>query len=262
LLIFQPAEEGGAGAKAMIDDGLFNRFPVDRIYGLHTRPSEPFGTFLIKEGPVMTSVDTWGVTIRGRSGHSSQPHNAINPILVASHLVQAIKEISATAIDPAQAHVITVATIESGVAFNVIPDICRIGGSVRAFTPRVQEQVESRIRELSHAIAEGFGATAEVTYDYRYPPTVNSQIDSALCAAQTCVGREKIRSEFPSSMGSEDFSFYLREVPGCYVWLGSKSDPEAPTVPLHSSHYDFNDDLIPIGVCYWTELIREELGKV
>jgi hippurate hydrolase len=261
VLIFQPAEEGGAGAKAMIDDGLFRRFPVERIYGLHTRPSEPFGTFLIKDGPVMSSVDTWSVTIRGRSGHSSQPHHAVNPILVASHLVQAIKEISATAIDPAQPHVITVATIEGGIAFNVIPDLCSIGGSVRAFSREVQETVERRIRELSRSLAEGFGARAEVEYSYRYPPTVNRCAATARKAARHCVAPERIREEFPSSMGSEDFSFYLRHVPGAYVWLGSKADPEAETVPLHSSRYDFNDELIPLGSCYWCALIEEELGE-
>jgi hippurate hydrolase len=261
VLVFQPAEEGGAGAKAMIDDGLFERFPMDRIYGLHTRPSEPFGTFLIKEGPVMTSVDTWEVEIRGRSGHSSQPHHAVNPILVAAHLVQGIKEISATSIDPAKAHVITVATIESGVAFNVIPDTCRIGGSVRAFDPEVQETVEQRIRELATSMAAGFGAEAEVDYQYRYPPTINTYTRPAHRSAAACVGPERIKSEFPSSMGSEDFSFYLQKVPGAYIWLGSKSDPEAETIPLHSSRYDFNDDLIEIGVCYWVGLVREELGR-
>ena len=260
VLIFQPAEEGGAGAKAMIEDGLFERFAVDAVYGLHTRPSEPFGTFLVKNGPVMSSVDTWSVTIQGRSGHSSQPHHAVNPILVASHLVQAIKEISATSVDPAQAHVITVATIEGGIAFNVIPDVCTIGGSVRAFSSEVQETVERRIRELSAAIAAGFGAHAEVRYEHRYPPTVNSRAETALAAARRCVGPEKIRRDFPSSMGSEDFSFFLREVPGCYVWLGSKKDPEAETIPLHSSRYDFNDELIPLGVCYWTSVVERELG--
>ncbi|WP_292656778.1 M20 aminoacylase family protein [Nitratifractor sp.] len=260
VLVFQPAEEGGAGAKAMIEDGLFDRFPMERIYGLHTRPSEAFGTFLIKEGPVMTSVDTWEVVVRGRSGHSSQPHHAVNPILAVSHLVQGIKEISATSIDPAQAHVITVATIEGGVAFNVIPETCRIGGSVRAFSREVQETVERRIRELADGMAQGFGAEAAVEYQYRYPPTVNTHIESAYRAAVACVGEAKIKSTFPSSMGSEDFSFYLERVPGAYVWLGSKVDPEAETVPLHSSRYDFNDDLIEIGVCYWTGLVREELG--
>ena len=260
VLIFQPAEEGGAGAKRMIDDGLFERFPVDRIYGLHNRPSLPLGKVLIKEGPVMTSVDTWSVRVVGRSGHSSQPHNAINPIVVASHIVLAIKEISSTAIDPAQAHVITVAKMESGVAFNVIPDECRIEGSVRAFSPEVQETIERRIGELAEGVARGFGARVETEYRRKYPPTINSHTETALAAAEACVGSENIIHDFASSMGSEDFSFYLQQVPGCYVWLGSKSDPEAETIPLHSSRYDFNDDLIEIGACYWVNLVKQELG--
>ncbi|WP_456428869.1 M20 aminoacylase family protein [Nitratifractor sp.] len=261
VLIFQPAEEGGAGAKRMIEDGLFERFPVDRIYGLHNRPSLPLGKVLIKEGPVMTSVDTWEVKVVGRSGHSSQPHNAINPILVASHIVLGIKEISATAIDPAQAHVITVAKIESGVAFNVIPDECRIEGSVRAFTPEVQDLIEKRIEEIARGVAAAFGARVEVEYRRKYPPTINTHTRTAIRAAEKCVGREGIVHDFPSSMGSEDFSFFLQHVPGCYVWLGSKKDPEAETIPLHSSRYDFNDELIETGICYWVNLIKEELGE-
>ncbi|WP_457605374.1 M20 aminoacylase family protein [Nitratifractor sp.] len=259
-LIFQPAEEGGAGAKAMIEDGLFERFPIDRIYGLHNRPSLPLGKIQIKEGPVMTSVDTWSVEILGRSGHSSQPHHAINPIVVASHIVLAIKEISSLDIDPSQAHVVTVATIESGVAFNVIPDRCRVAGSVRAFSPEVQDRIEERIREIGNGVAAAFGAEAEVEYTRHYPPTVNTHTGPALAAAEACVGAEGIVHDFPSSMGSEDFSFYLQHVPGCYIWLGSKADPEAETIPLHSSRYDFNDDLIELGVCYWTRLVEEELG--
>jgi hippurate hydrolase len=156
--------------------------------------------------------------------------------------------------------VITVATIESGVAFNVIPDTCRVGGSVRAFTPTVQRTVECRIRELAEAISRAFGALAEVEYHYRYPPTVNSDTSLARRAALYCVAPEQIRESFPSSMGSEDFSFYLQKVPGCYVWLGSKEDPEAETIPLHSCRYDFNDALTPLGACYWVALVREELG--
>ncbi|WP_456457538.1 M20 aminoacylase family protein [Nitratifractor sp.] len=261
VLIFQPAEEGGAGAKRMIDDGLFERFPVDRIYGLHNRPSLALGKVLIKEGPVMTSVDTWEVKVVGRSGHSSQPHNAINPIVVASHIVLGIKEISATAIDPAQAHVITVAKIESGVAFNVIPDECRIEGSVRAFTPEVQDVIEKRIAEIARGVAAAFGAEVEVEYRRKYPSTINTHTATAIRAAENCIGKEGIVHDFPSSMGSEDFSFFLQHVPGSYVWLGSKKDPEAETIPLHSSRYDFNDKLIETGVCYWVNLIREELGK-
>ena len=261
VLIFQPAEEGGAGAKRMIEDGLFERFPMDRIYGLHNRPSLPLGKVLIKEGPVMTSVDTWSVRVIGRSGHSSQPHHAINPIVVASHIVLGIKEISATAIDPAQAHVITVAKMESGVAFNVIPDECRIEGSVRAFNPETQDLIEKRIREVAQGIATAFGARVEVEYRRKYPPTINTHIETAIKVAEQCVGKEGIIQDFPSSMGSEDFSFYLRHVPGCYIWLGSKQNPEAETIPLHSSRYDFNDELIEIGTCYWVRLIESELGN-
>ncbi len=261
VLIFQPAEEGGAGAKRMIEDGLFERFPMERIYGLHNRPSLPLGKVLIKEGPVMTSVDTWEVKVVGRSGHSSQPHNAINPIVIASHIVLGIKEISATAIDPAQAHVITVAKIESGVAFNVIPDECRIEGSVRAFSPAVQDLIEKRIEEIARGVAAAFGASVEVAYRRKYPPTINTHTATAIRAAEKCVGKEGIVHDFPSSMGSEDFSFFLQHVPGCYVWLGSKKNPEEETIPLHSSRYDFNDELIETGVCYWVNLIEEELGK-
>jgi len=260
VLIFQPAEEGGGGARAMMDDGLFERFPIDAVYGLHTRPDRPLGTFLVKDGPVMTSVDTWSVTIRGRSGHSARPHLAVNPILVASHLVQAIKEISATAVDPLQAHVVTVATIESGVAFNVIPDRCRIGGSVRTFSPEVAETVKTQIARLSEAIAGGFGAEAEFDYTYRYPATVNNRAQTALRAALSCVGEEKVVRDFSPSMGSEDFSFYLQQAPGCYVWLGSRADSSEEPASLHSCRYDFNDDLIATGASYWVELVRQELS--
>lgn len=260
-LIFQPAEEGGAGAKAMIDDGLFKRFGFDRIYGIHNRPSEPLGKFLIKSGPVMTSVDTWKIKITGRSGHSSQPHRSINPIVVASHIVLAIKEISSLDIDPSQAHVVSVASIESGIAFNIVPDTCTIEGSIRAFDESVQERIEKRIRTIADGIAASFGATATTEYRRNYPPTINTITEAPLSAAKRVVGRENIVTDFPSSMGSEDFSFFLREKEGCYVWLGTQTNPEADVIPLHSSRYDFNDEAIGIGAEYWMELVIEELGQ-
>ncbi len=258
-LIFQPAEEGGAGARAMIDDGLLERYPFERIYGMHNRPSEPLGTFLVKSGPVMTSVDTWQIVVQGRSGHSSQPHRAINPIVVASHIVLAIKEISSLDIDPAQAHVVSVAKVESGIAFNIVPDICTIEGSIRAFSETVQDRIEERIRTIARGIAESFGATAEVHYARRYPPTINTHTEIAHHAAERVSGVEKVRTDFPSSMGSEDFSFFLREKEGCYVWLGTQTDPDAETIPLHSSRYDFEDAALPIGAGYWVEIVHEEL---
>ena len=259
-LIFQPAEEGGAGAKAMIEDGVLVRYPFEYIYGMHNRPSEPLGTFLVKPGPVMTSVDTWQIIVRGRSGHSSQPHRAINPIVVASHIVLAIKEISSLDIDPAQAHVVSVAKVESGIAFNIVPDVCTIEGSIRAFSETVQDRIEERIRTIARGIAESFGATAKVHYVRRYPPTINTHTEIATRAAERVSGTEHVRTDFPSSMGSEDFSFFLKEREGCYVWLGTKADPESETIPLHSSHYDFEDAALPIGAVYWVEVVREELG--
>lgn len=258
-LIFQPAEEGEGGAKVMIEEGLFTKYPIDRIYGLHNRPSEPSGTFLIKKGAVMSSVDTWQIEIEGKSAHSSQPHIGLNPIVIASHIVLAIKGISSLDIAPDQSHVITVAKIESGTAFNIIPDRCIIEGSVRAYSEAVQNLIESRIRTIPEGIAKSFGARAHVTYTRMYPPTINSYIDTALAAAQKTVSPERIVTEFPSSFGSEDFSFFLQKKEGCYIWLGAKED--ADTAPLHSSRYDFNDNLIETGAHFWINLVQEELPK-
>ena len=259
-LIFQPAEEGEAGAKAMIEDGLLERYSFERIYGMHNRPSVPLGTFLIKPGAVMTSIDTWQIEVTGRSGHSSQPHRAINPIVVASHIVLAIKQISSLDIDPAEAHVVSVSGIESGVAFNIVPDTCTIEGSIRAFSEAVQARIEARIRTIAEGIAASFGAMAEVVYQRRYPPTINSTTQAALAAAKRTVGEEHIRTDFPSSMGSEDFSFFLQEREGCYVWLGTQTDPQAEVIPLHAARYDFEDAAIPVGADYWVALVEEELG--
>ncbi len=259
-LIFQPAEEGEAGAKAMLDDGLLERFRFERIYGMHNRPSEPLGTFLIQPGAVMTSVDTWQIVVRGRTGHSAQPHRTINPIVVASQIVLAIKAISSLDIDPADAHVVSVAKIDSGIAFNVVPDTCTIEGSIRAFNPDVQSRIEARLRTIAHGIAAGFGAAADVHYRRRYPPTVNTVTQPAIDAARRTVGSEKIRTDFPASMGSEDFSFFLREVAGCYVWLGTRTDPDTAVIPLHASRFDFEDAALPIGAAYWANLVQVELG--
>jgi hippurate hydrolase len=256
--IFQPAEEGGAGAAKMIEEGLFEKFDIDRVYGLHNRPEARLGTFLIKDGPVMSSVDTWEITISGKSGHSSQPHRAINPIVVASHIVLAIKSISSQDIDPSHSHVVTVAKIESGSAFNIIPDICRIEGSVRSFDTQTQDTIEKRIRELAEGIASAFGAGVRLEYRRMYPATINSFTLNAKRAA-LAAGASRVEENFPSSMGSEDFSFFLRERPGCYVWLGTGDESQERV--LHSAGYDFNDKAIEMGIKYWYNLAAIELGR-
>jgi hippurate hydrolase len=259
-LIFQPAEEGGGGAGKMVEEGLFDRFSIDRIYGLHNRPSERFGKFLVKEGPVMTSVDIWSIVLHGRSGHSSQPHRAENPISAAVRIVTALESISSRDIDPMKPHVVTVATIESGTAFNVIPGSCRIGGSVRAYDTEVQDILERRISEITAGMAEAFGLEYDLKYERKYPPTVNSFIDNARAAAIAVSGEEGVTDRFSSSMGSEDFSFFLRQREGCYVWLGMGKEGRE-TIPLHSARYDFDDDSIATGVAYWASLVEIELGK-
>ncbi|NPA27491.1 MAG: amidohydrolase [Epsilonproteobacteria bacterium] len=257
--IFQPAEEGGAGAKAMIEDGLFEKFKIDKIYGLHNRPTEPFGTFLIKEGGVMSAIDIYKIKVEGKSAHSSQPHNAINPILVASHIVLALKNISSQDINPANAHVVSVARIEGGTTFNIIPSECLIEGSIRVLDKETQEVIEKRVKEIAKGIAAAFDTKAEVEYEHKYPITINSDIDAALRAIKRTTTPDKIVTNFPSSMGSEDFSFFLEKVPGCYVWLGSKKEGKK-SAPLHSAYYDFEDDLINLGATYWINLVDEELG--
>jgi len=257
--IFQPAEEGGAGAKAMIEDGLFDKFKIDRIYGLHNRPTEPFGTFLIKEGGVMSAIDIFKIKIKGKSAHSSQPHNAINPILIASHIVLALKNISSQSLNPTSAHVISVAKISGGTTFNIIPQECDIEGSIRVLDKSSQEIIKSKVHEISKGIAKGLGGDVEVDYEHKYPITTNSDISYALKAIKSTVLAQNIITNFNPSMGSEDFSFFLEKVPGCYVWLGSKKEGKK-MIPLHSQEYDFEDDLIEIGATYWINLVKEELS--
>ncbi len=256
-LLFQPAEEGGAGAKKLIDDGLFDRYDIDRVFGLHNHPTEKYGRFMIKKGPIMASIDTWTVTVKGRSGHSSQPHRSINPIVVASHIVLAIKSISSLYIDPSSSHVVTVTKIEGGTTFNIIPDICIVHGSARCFDDGVRMAIRRRIEEISHSIAAGFGADVDVEYNGVYPVTSNSVVESARAAARK-IGAE-VSETHPPSMGSEDFSFFLQHTEGCYVWLGSEYSDGRDVFPLHSSRYDFNDDLIQLGASYWIELAKAEL---
>ena len=257
--IFQPAEEGGAGAKAMIEDGLFEKFKIDRIYGLHNRPTEPFGRFLIKEGGVMSAIDIFKINIEGKSAHSSQPHNAINPILVASHIVLALKNISSQNLNPTSSHVISITKINSGTTFNIIPQECEIIGSIRVLDKESQEIIKRKIHQIPKGMAAALGANANIEYEHKYPITINSEIKYALNAIKNTVGEKNIVTNFTPSMGSEDFSFFLEKVPGCYVWLGSKKEGKE-MIPLHSESYDFEDDLIEIGANYWINLAKEELG--
>ena len=258
--IFQPAEEGLGGAKAMVEDGLFEQFTIDRVYAIHNRPTEPFGKIFVKNGVMMASYDNYKIEILGKSTHSSMPHTGKNPLVAAAHIVTAMKSITSLDLNPNAKSVVTVASIHGGEADNIIPDSCVIRGSIRAFDSAVREDIEKRVKEIATYIAKGFGMEARVEYHTGYPATINSDIRSALKAAVATVGEANTVTDFQPSYGSEDFSYFLQKVPGAYAWLGS-GEEERGFMTLHSSTYDFNDRLIPIGVRYFYELAKAELGR-
>ncbi|MEW5942752.1 MAG: M20 aminoacylase family protein [Pseudomonadota bacterium] len=257
--IFQPAEEGEAGARAMIDDGLFERFPMQAVFGMHNWPGLEAGQFAIINGPMMASADQFDITLRGHGAHAAMPHQGADPVVAGSALVQALQTIPSRTLDPLDSAVVSVTRFHAGDAYNAIPERAVLGGTVRAFRPEVQERVETTMERICNGIAAGFGV--QVTLDYRrgYPPTVNSATEAEICrmAAISVAGRDNVRTDLRPSMGAEDFSFMLQEKPGCYVWLGNGLGEGG--CMLHNPHYDFNDDILPIGASYWARLVEQVL---
>ena len=243
----------------MVEDGLFKQFKIDKIFAIHNRPTEPFGKIFVKSGVMMASYDNYKIEVLGKSTHSSMPHTGKNPLIAAAHIVTAMKSITSLDLNPNAKSVVTVASIHGGEADNIIPDNCIIRGSIRAFESDVRKDIENRVKEIATYIAKGFGMEARVEYNTGYPATINSDTQSALNAAVATVGKENIVTDFQPSYGSEDFSYFLQKVPGAYAWLGS-GDKERGFMTLHSSTFDFNDNLIPIGVRYFYELARAELA--
>jgi hippurate hydrolase len=257
--IFQPAEEGGAGAKAMIDEGLLKHYKIDKIFGLHNRPTGEFGKFYIKKGAVMSSIDTFEIKIEGKSSHSSMPHTSLNPIVIASHIVLAIKSISSLNIDPNSPSVISVTQIISGDAVNITPKDCIIKGSIRTYDKKIQEIIKKRMTQIVTSIAESFDSRAVLNYYDLYPATINSDIDSSIESATKTVGKDGVVTDYISSFASEDFSFFLEQKRGSFIWLGTQKT-NTKAIPLHSQDYDFNDDAIILGVRYWVNLVGIELS--
>lgn len=258
-LVFQPAEEGLGGAQKMIEDGLLEKYKIDKIFAIHNRPVEPMGEIFVKMGTMTASYDNYKIKVHGKSTHSSMPQTGKNPIVVAAHIVTAIKSITSLDISPIKKSVVTVASIKGGEAPNIIPDSCEIGGSIRAYEDDVRADIERRIKEIAQHIALGFGMTSEVDYKKGYPSTINTDIESAVYGAQKTVGEQNTHTEFEPSFGGEDFSYFLEKIPGCYAWLGAKIDENTKT--LHSSEFDFNDDLIKIGAEYFFNITKYELSK-
>jgi hippurate hydrolase len=259
--IFQPAEENLAGGEVMVKEGLFERFPVDRVFGMHNWPGAPEGTFIWGEGPVMAAVANLEVTIRGKGAHGAMPHNGTDPIVIAASLVQALQSIVARNVEPVEAGVITIAHIEGGHTFNVIPETVRMRGTARWFKPEVGDLLEKQFLSLCTGIPAAFGATAEAKFLRSYPATVNEGESTQLArrAALAVAGEAKVQPLDKPTMGGEDFSFMLNERPGAYLFLGGGRTGKDPQV--HHPLYDFNDTILPLGASWFATLAEQLMPR-
>jgi amidohydrolase len=256
VVIFQPAEEGGAGAAAMIKDGLFDRFPVDQVYGMHNGPGIPIGSFAIRPGPIMASTDAVNIHIEGRGGHAARPHISIDSVLVGAQLITALQSIVSRSVDPLESAVISICEFHAGNARNVIPQTAELKGTVRALTAEVRALVEKRVRDVVDGVARMTGAKIELNFERGYPVVVNhaAQTDIAVEVARKVAGEANVH-EMPPLMGGEDFAYMLERRPGAFIFCGN-----GDTAGLHHPAYDFNDDAIVYGTSFWIKLVENTLA--
>ncbi len=267
-LIFQPAEEGGGGAREMIKDGLFEQFPVEAVFGMHNWPGLPVGSFAASAGPVMASSNEFHIVIRGKGSHAALPHNGIDPVPVACQMVQAFQTIISRNKKPVDAGVISVTMIHTGEATNVVPDSCEIQGTVRTFTYEVLDLIERRMQEIAEHTCAAFGASCEFQFRRNYPPTVNHPAETAFVREVLAgiVGADQVLVQEPT-MGAEDFAYMLQARPGCYIFIANGEGAHRELghgggpCTLHNPSYDFNDDLIPLGATYWVRLAEQWLSQ-
>ena len=267
-LIFQPAEEGGGGAREMIADGMFERFPMDAVFGMHNWPGSQIGRFAVSAGPVMASSNEFKITIRGKGSHAAMPHNGVDPVPIACQMVQAFQTIISRNKKPVDAGVISVTMLHAGEATNVVPDSCELQGTVRTFTLDVLDLIERRMRQVAEHVCAAHEASCEFEFVRNYPPTINSAAEAEFArqVMASIVGADNVQVQEPT-MSAEDFSFMLQAKPGAYCFIanGDGSHREmghggGPCM-LHNPSYDFNDDLIPLGATYWVSLAEAWLTK-
>ncbi len=260
-LVFQPAEEAGrdSGAQCMIADGLFERFPCDAIFGLHNHPGYPVGTFMFGSGPFMSASDRVFITVKGRGGHAARPHLTVDPILIAGSLVMALQSVVSRNIDPTQTAIVTIGSLNAGIASNVIPASASMGLSVRSFNPEVRDRLQERITDLVTQHVHGYGGSVEINYERGCPVLVNSVAETAFAleVASELVGVEHTVYPFGPVTGSEDFAYYLQHRPGCFLRLGNGED----SAMVHNARYDFNDQNLTVGAAYWTRLAERFLAQ-
>ena len=253
IVIFQPAEEGGAGAKAMVDDGLMDRFGIQEVYGMHNMPGEPLGSFHIRPGAMMAAADRIQIDIEGVGGHAAKPHEVVDTLLVGAHIIQAVQSIASRNVDPLKSVVVSITAFNGGFTDNVIPQTARLRGTVRTLDPEIRDLAERRLKEIVPTIAAAFGAKAEVNYKRDYPITINhaKQTEFAAGIARKISGDDNVVTDVAPTMGGEDFSFMLLERPGAFIFVGN-----GDSANLHHPAYDFNDELIPVGCSYWVKLVE------
>jgi amidohydrolase len=257
IVIFQPAEEGGAGAMAMIDDGLLDQFGIEQVYGMHNWPGSPVGAFGLRKGPLMAAADEITITIDGKGGHGAMPHLCIDPVMVGAQIITALQTITSRNVDPLDSSVISITQFRAGTANNIIPQSAWLNGTVRTLKPATRDMVEKRIHAIATALAAASGATAHVEYRRGYPPTINhsAETDFAAGIARKVAGDSRVDVNAPPTMGSEDFSFMLEARPGAFIFIGN-----GDSATLHHPSYDFNDEVLPYGMSYWVELVETALA--
>lgn len=267
-LIFQPAEEGGGGAREMIRDGLFDLFPCDAVFGMHNWPGIPVGEFAVTPGPMMASSNEFVITVKGKGGHAALPHNSADPVFAASQMIGALQAIITRNKRPVDAAVLSITQFHAGDASNIIPDSAWIGGTVRTFTNEVLDLIEKRLNEIAHSVAQAFDCEAEVEFLRNYPPTINhpKETDFAISVMKELVGEQKVNPRIDPTMGAEDFAYMLQAKPGCYVFIGNGDGDHRSQghglgpCQLHNPCYDFNDKLLPLGSTYWVKLVEKFLS--
>tara|TARA_B100000029_G_scaffold508642_1_gene596009 strand:+ start:83 stop:1228 length:1146 start_codon:yes stop_codon:yes gene_type:complete len=261
FFIFQPGEEGWSGGEKMIQDGLFRDFKIDEVYALHNWPELPLGQFGVSEGPMMASVEDFDIIIKGKGGHAAIPDLAIDPVVISSQVILGIQTIISRNMNPVDKALISVTKIHAGSAYNVIDDQVSLGGTIRTFKDDTRKIIEKKITETAKGISEANGAKAEIKFKKLYPATINSKEKSQFAAsvAKELVGENNVFTDVEPSMGGEDFSFLLNEKPGSYLYIGQKD--ENHNAYLHTTKYDFNDNLLPLGVNFWVNLVKKYFDK-
>jgi hippurate hydrolase len=261
--IFQPAEEGFGGGRMMVEEGLFEKFPCEMVFGAHNDYEIPLGELAAAVGPVNAASDRFWITIDGKGGHAARPHQAIDPVTIGAHLVLALQTFVSREINPADNAVLSITQFHAGSTGNVIPPQAKLNGTVRTREPAVQDLIERRMGEITAGVAATFGATAALDYSRGYPQVINAAAptEAAQRAGAKLLGEDRVRTTLPIRMGGEDFSYMANAVPGCFVRIGQRGADGKGGTPVHHPAYDFNDALLPIGVAFWAALVEQELPR-